>query len=275
MGTDRGTGWELDKREHFDEIVAHYDNIRPGYPDELFADLFAYAGAGPAGKALEIGAGTGKATAPVLRAGYDVTAVEIGANMADFLRHKFGAQDRFSVVVSSFEDAPLENSYDLIYAATAFHWVDAAIGCPKAFGLLKSGGVFALLRYNAVPADGDPLYEDIQAVYKEYYYRDKPYRRPESKTDEQYWLPAEIRRGFGFEDMQAYGFADVAMNLYRTARVFSAEEHIALLQTFSDHRSLPQSDQTALYAGVKEAIEKHGGQLKTEYVYQLYMGRKP
>jgi hypothetical protein len=47
-----------------------------------------------------------------------------------------------------------------------------------------------------------------------------------------------------------------------------------LLDTFSDHRALPRENREALYSGVKETIEKHGGQIQTHNTYQLYMGRK-
>jgi len=166
------TGWEREKRTHFDEIVLDYDKVRPGYPDKLFADVIAYVGRGQGKKALEIGAGTGKATAPVLAAGFDVTAVEPGANMTAFLLEKFHGKP-FRVITSIFEDAPLQDdSYDLIYAASAFHWVDASIGCPKAYRLLKSGGAIALLRYNfnVRPAPGEELHEEIQTLYERHYF---------------------------------------------------------------------------------------------------------
>ena len=266
------TGWEREKRAHFDEIVEGYDRIRPEYPPELFADIFEYAGTDTAKKALEIGAGTGKATVHFLNAGYDVTAVEAGKNMASFLLERFKNFRNLNVHIAAFEDALLdEGSYDLIYAATAFHWVDAEIGCPKVFQLLKSGGTFALFRYNTVPVDGDELYEEIQSVYKKYY---RPYIRPVKKTDAELWEHSEIRKAFGFEDLTQYGFRDISMNLYYAACTYNADEYIALLDTFSDHRSLPDSDRAALYSGVKEAILRHGGSHKIDYVFRLYMGRK-
>jgi len=82
------TGWERENRTHFDEIVANYDKYRWDYPAELFADIIEYSGQGNDKRAIEIGAGTGKATAPFLDAGYAVTAVEMGKNMADFLINK-------------------------------------------------------------------------------------------------------------------------------------------------------------------------------------------
>ncbi|MDR2559083.1 MAG: class I SAM-dependent methyltransferase, partial [Oscillospiraceae bacterium] len=128
------TGWERDKRTHFDEIVDSYDRERPDYPRELFNDIIEYSGAGENKKALEIGAGTGKSTTPFLDAGYNVTAVEPGENMAEFLRNKFKGNNNFNVTVSDFESASLEEeNYNLVYAATAFHWVEPQIGCPKVF----------------------------------------------------------------------------------------------------------------------------------------------
>lgn len=105
MGADMRTGWEREKRTHFDEIVENYDRIRPEFPGTLYADIFEYVGTDTVKKALEIGAGTGKATVPFLDAGYDVIAVEIGVNMASFLRERFKKFRNFSVRIAAFEDA--------------------------------------------------------------------------------------------------------------------------------------------------------------------------
>lgn len=277
MCTSEISGWEHNNRIIFDEIVVKYDKVRWGYPSELFEDVIRYTGAGKDKKALEIGAGTGKATAPFLEAGYAVTAVEMGRNMTEFLLEKFKMYRNFNIITSTFEDVQLEDeSYDLVYAATSFHWVDAEIGCPKVFRLLKSGGVFALFRSNPVPAVGEELYEEIQTVYEKYYYSYYVSKeRPVKKSGDDLWKPSEISRRFGFDSLERYGFSEVTMKLYDASRVFSADEYIELLDTFSDHRKLPAELRKALYDGIKEAILKHGGQHKVDYVFQLYMGRKP
>jgi hypothetical protein len=64
------------------------------------------------------------------------------------------------------------------------------------------------------------------------------------------------------------------MKLYDASQTYSADEYIALLDTYSDHRTLPDDNRAALYAGIKEAIFRHGGYHKVDYVFQLYMGRK-
>jgi ubiquinone/menaquinone biosynthesis C-methylase UbiE len=267
---------ERNKRMLFDEIVMNYDKIRCGYPGKLFEDVIRYSEPEKGKKALEIGAGAGKATVPFLDMGYVVTAVEMGANMAEFLLEKFKGYNNFNVITATFEDASLEEvNYDLIYAASSFHWVDAEIGCPKVFRLLKSGGTFALFRNNPVPADGEELYEEIQTVYEKYYnsyYISK--ERPVRKSKEEFWEPSEIYRGFRFEGLERYGFSEVTMKLYDASRTYCADGYIALLDTYADHRGLPDDNRAALYAGIEEAIIKYGGHHKVDYVFQLYMGRK-
>jgi ubiquinone/menaquinone biosynthesis C-methylase UbiE len=275
---DKKTGWERENRTHFNDIVVNYDKARWDYPAELYADIMNYSQTENK-KAVEIGAGTGKSTVPFLIAGYEVTAVEISANMAEFIKEKFNYCNNFNVLVSDFEKVVLpENSYDLVYAASAFHWVDAEIGCPKVLRLLKNGGTFALFRNNAVPEDGNELYEEIQAVYdKHYYHHYKPSPRPIRVSDmsyEDFLASAEIYRGFRFECMEDYGFKEVTMKLYKSSRMYSADEYIALIDTYSDHRALPNDDRAALYTGIKEAISRRGGQHKLNFIFQLYMGRK-
>ena len=278
-GAKNITGWERERRIHFDKIVEKYDKVRWDYPDELFADAIRYAGSGTGKKAIEIGAGTGKATAPFLNAGYAVTAVELGDNMSEFLAEKFKDHKGFDVITSSFEEVQLEeNNYDLIFAASAFHWVDATVGCPKVFRSLRSGGAFILIRNNAVPPDENELHNEIKAAYDKHYYS---HYKPDNRmgvitkmTAEDFCTPAELHRGFRFEGMEQYGFVDIKMNLYNASRTYSADKYIELLDTFSDHRALPSENRELLFKGVKEAIIKHGGYQKTDHVFQLYMGRK-
>jgi len=276
MCTDKVSGWERSNRIIFDEIADKYDRIRWGYPDELFADIIQYSGQGKGKKALEIGAGTGKATTPFLDSGYVVTAVEMSRNMSDFLLHRFKEYRNFSVITSAFEDVSLDDeNYDLIYAASSFHWVDAETGCPKVYRLLKKGGVFALLRNNPVPAVGEEIFEEIQEIYEKYYYSYYVSKeRPSKKSRDDFMKPSEIRRRFGFDCLERFGFSDVTMKLYDASHIYSADEYTELLDTFSDHRSLPVDLRTALYDGVRKVITRHGGYHKVDYVYQLYMGRK-
>lgn len=88
--------------------------------------------------------GPGQATMPMLDMGAHVTAVEPGANLADLLiQHAAGKPLR--VIVATFEHAvAVEESSDLVVSATAFHWVDTAVGLAKAAAALHDQGWLAL-----------------------------------------------------------------------------------------------------------------------------------
>lgn len=267
-------GQERERRVHFDEIVENYDRVRWNYPDELYKDIFDYTKTNISKNAIEIGAGTGKATLPFLENGYNVTAIELGINMAEFLKNKFIDNNKFNVIISAFEDTSLEKeNYDLVFAASSFHWVDPEIGCPKVFSILRNGGVFALFRSNNLSDRDHDLYSEFQEVYKKYYH--KPYVEPIKLTEEDFWEPKRINGGFGFNDLCDYGFINISKKHYYSEIIYNSDDYIGLLDTMSDHRSLPENDRKGLYTGIKEIILKHGGLYKVKYFYQLYMGRKP
>ncbi|MCL1913715.1 MAG: class I SAM-dependent methyltransferase [Eubacteriaceae bacterium] len=256
---------------HFDNMALDYDWARPGYPNELFKVIAGYSKLSRGSRALEIGPGTGKATLPFLGMGLQVDAVEIGANLAESLSKKFESYDNLKVEISSFEDALLEERcYDLVYAATSFHWVDPAVGCPKAYRILKDGGAFALFRYNAVPARGNSaLNAQIQAAYKAFYHK-----RQDSSGREPVVNPTVARKAFGFDSLEIFGFSDIETKRFETSTPFDAEGYMDLLGTYPDHLELPEENRLALFEGIKAAIIEHGNQITVGWSYILYMGRK-
>ncbi len=269
------TGWERDRRGHFDEIVSSYDAVRPDYPAELFSDIFAYA---PRDRlsALEIGAGTGKATKAFLESGYTVTAVEISENMRAFLKERFAGDVKLRVEAGAFEDAVLpENAFDTIYAASAFHWVDANVGCPKAFRLLKSGGCLCLFRYNWM--NDDVFSSDgFAEIYDKYYFSHYEKQPPRPKKTREYLSSKDgIMSGFRFSDMADYGFTGVQTSFYDKEYFYTAEKYISVLDTMSDYRALPDEKRLPLYESLERLILASGGGVNIKYCFQLYMGRKP
>ncbi len=120
------------------------------------------------GQVLEIGPGTGQATGRLLDYGATVTAVELGPEMAAALEAKFGGRD-LSVLVGAFEEAPLDpESFDLIVAATSFHWVPPETGLPLCADLLRPGGWLALWwTYYGDPDRPDPFRDALEPIFEE------------------------------------------------------------------------------------------------------------
>lgn len=77
------------RRSLFGANAQAYGDGRPDYPSEVFDHLRSSCGLRPGCRVLEIGPGTGQATGPLLDAGAELVAVELGDALASHLRERF------------------------------------------------------------------------------------------------------------------------------------------------------------------------------------------
>lgn len=257
---------QADFERTFDLAALDYDISRPGYPEELYRDLFAYKEIGPNGCALEIGAGTGKATGLILDTGCSVTALEPGRNLAAIAEARFAGRKNFRLCSQRMQEFECcDGTFDLIYAATAFHWIPEAYGYPRVYRLLRRGGAFARFAYHAGPDASRPeLAKEIQAAYE---------RCPGFGGKGKSYGDAEA--GTLSEIAKRYGFVDTTYRVYRQTKDFTAEEYMKLLRTYPDHMALEQPNRERLFASIREAIVRHGGVITVHYVVDMQMARKP
>ena len=124
----------------FGAVAKADERFRPGYPVELFDMVMTYAGQ-PVRTALEVGAGTGKATRLFARCGVTVTATEPDGAMLAELRKHVPANVR--TVQAAFEDLRPGERYGLVYAAAALHWTNPEGRWSRIAALLEPGGVVA------------------------------------------------------------------------------------------------------------------------------------
>jgi SAM-dependent methyltransferase len=111
----------------FDSAAALYERVRPEYPPALYEHLLEVTGLQAPAPLLEVGCATGKATLPLARLGFRITALEPGAALAEAARANLAGYE-VDVVEARFEDwEPNDSVFDLVYAATAWHWVDPEV----------------------------------------------------------------------------------------------------------------------------------------------------
>ena len=264
MPTQKGLEWT------FDTVAAAYEKLRPGYVDELYQTIFDYIPIDESSNVVEVGSGGGQATAPMLKTGCCLTAVEYGRQFSERLRERFREYPGFSVVTDKFENVEFpDGAFDLVYSASAFHWIPEEIGYKKVFSMLKSGGAFARFANHPYRAKGNSaLSEEIDAIYDEYYYtyhnkkRDPLTEFTEAQAQER----AKIA--------ERYGFSDIRYALFYRERVFSAKEYTSLLGTYSDHIAMEKTVRTRFFSKIEEAINKHGGVITIYDTIDLQLARK-
>jgi SAM-dependent methyltransferase len=124
----------------FGSAAPAYERYRLGYPSTVVDAVLAYAGR-PLRTALEIGAGTGKATRVFAGRGIAVTATDPDPAMLRELGRHVSAG--VSTVQATFEDLPLGAVYDLVFAAASLHWTKPDHRWPRMAAMLDHDGVFA------------------------------------------------------------------------------------------------------------------------------------
>jgi SAM-dependent methyltransferase len=241
----------------FGEAADTYDAHRPDYPSEVVNQIL---GMTEVDKAVEIGAGTGKATSRFAENVLEILCLEPSAAMAAVLEAR--GLKGVTVETISFEGwGGPEQPVDLIYAAQAWHWVDPVVGYQRALNYLRPGGLLALI-WN-VPID---RYQRFVDVYREL--------APEilgenderiGKRDSQSWLG----------DLSTAGFVDTTVLTHLWAETLSSVEFRQLCSTYSDHMMVPEPRRTRLLDALESAVGVGGGSVDIHYETRAFVGRKP
>ena len=266
LAIDRQRTSGADKRRlTFGRVAELYDRARPSYPAVLIDDVLAFAGSG---RALEVGAGTGKATVMFAARGVEVVALEPSVEMATVARRNCGRYPGVSIVVRDFETWPGDGGgFQLLYSAQAWHWVAPEARYRRASELLDDGGTLAVF-FTGPRWQDTELYEPLLAVYRDaapQFAATGP-MHPGSE--------AERLRPWWLEFGEADGFGALEERVYDWSETYSADEYVALLETHSDHILLSDERRAPLLAAVAAAIERQGGAVRLAYRTWLYLGRE-
>jgi SAM-dependent methyltransferase len=258
-------------RATFDEAASLYDEVRPGYPEELFDDVVSLSGIPSGGRILEIGCGTGQATVPFARRGYGILCVELGENLAAGARHNLEAYPQAEVQTGSFEEWRLrEAAFDLAVSATAFHWLDPGVSYPKVARALSPRGSLALFWNEHVfsSASGCFFFE-AQRIYE----REAP-EIVHPDDDKGPPRPEEVLSRT--PEIEGSGQFEVSTTRqYRWDETYDAAGYLRVLDTYSGHRSLGDDARERLFRGIADLIDgQFGGKIVKGYLTTLYVAYK-
>ena len=258
----------LQLRQTFNQTAGTYQRARPEYPAELLDALIAAAGLAPGDRLLEVGCATGKATLPLARRGFQLTCIELGTELAAAASRNLAGLDA-EVIQGRFEDwqpAP-GDEYGLVFAATAWHWIDPDVRYWAAWRALRPGGHLAFWSAtHVVPDGGDPFFQELQEVYDEI---------GEGLPPDSIWpRPDEMTVHTG--EIEASGLFTVTLvRHFDWEQIYDAEGYIALLDTFSGHIAMADWQRERLYGEIRRRLaERPDGTLRRHWGAVLHVARR-
>jgi SAM-dependent methyltransferase len=237
----------------FGSVAESYERYRLDYPNNLVDTVLAYAGR-PVHLALEVGAGTGKATRAFASRGIEVIALEPDADMARVLK-KATRGLTVRPVVATLEQFRADSRFDLVFAAAAWHWTSAATRWTQAVELLAPGGVLALFGRPAELKDPN-LFAAVEEIEK----------RVLSSGD-----PADVHP-WSIEEMAAAdGFADVEQRDLSFVATTTAADFVGRLSTVSAYLMLGPRERAEALRQVRAVLPD---QVEIDNTLQLSLARR-
>lgn len=210
-------------------MAAAYDAHRPRYPEPLIAALVTTDSI----RALDVGAGTGIASAQLRQAGADVLAVEPDPRMAEL-----AAAKGITVERATFEDwQPEGRRFDVVVFAQSFHWVEPRAALGKVTAILRPGGRLALLSNRITPVS--PAREFLDRIYDEFL----PHRRPIDAVHDAELLPILAEAGFAVERVAVV-----------EDRHYSTDEWLDMVFTYSTMSTLQSTARVELRYRLEQFI---------------------
>jgi SAM-dependent methyltransferase len=254
-------------RSNFGEAAELYARVRPGYLPAVFDDLVALSGVPQDGRILEIGPATGQATLPLARRGFHITAIEPEEALVAQARLALAPSDEVEFHVSPFEDWPLpEERFDVVLAATAFHWIEPAVRYVKAAAALKPGGALAVVNTHHVAGGTQAFFEAVQPCYALHVTGAKGDLR----------LPAAEAVPRDTAGVIASGlFTEPEVRTYLWQAAYTAEQYLDLLSTYSNHIAMLPEDRIGLFDCMTTLIDtRFGGSIVKQYMTELVVAKK-
>jgi SAM-dependent methyltransferase len=148
--------------QSFGGVAEAYEHGRPRYASHVVAEIAAAAGGGP--RLLDVGAGTGRLSGPLVRAGFDVVAVEPLDGMRAVLARNIGSE---RALAGRAEALPLgDGSVDGAVCSDAWHWFDGARAADELHRVVRPGGGAVICILKLDDGHRPPWADDADAVMR-------------------------------------------------------------------------------------------------------------
>jgi SAM-dependent methyltransferase len=157
-------------------------------------------------------------------------------------------------------DAP--KTFDMVLAATAFHWIPYKVAYPRCARALKPSGSLALL-WNFADTPETKFYRDLHRIYRRIVPRTRLSLLPELRIERQ----RKKIVGSGL-------FGPVTVLRYPWQSEYTADRYVGLLKTMSDHAVLAPAVRGVLFRAIRKLINDNGGTFVRPIVAVLFLAPK-
>ncbi len=231
-----------------------YERGRPAYGEDVVAALIEGLGLASGAPVLDLGAGAGALTRPLLAAGLDVTAVEPLESMRAVLGRAIGSE---RVRAGVAEEIPLaQGSVEAVLAADSFHWFDERRALREIRRVLRPGGGVAILR--TFPVLDAPWGHELGSLIVD------------SRPDH----PAFVARGASAALEEDPAFGPVVEIEITTEQASDRERILAYVASLSWVGSLPADRLRELLADADAVLRRHGvEEVRHEMLQRIWMAR--
>ena len=193
--------------------------------------------------------------------------VELGSNLAEVVRRKLAPFEHAEVVTADFDDwvLPVE-PFDMVVAATAFHWLDPARRVRKCAEALRPGGALAIIETHWGLGHGDDkFFAESQSCYARWDADHNPAFRPPTLEE-----LSEERDDLASSQL----FSQIMHSRYLCDREYDAVQYCDLLGTFSNVLAFDERTRSGFLACIADLIEsRFGGRIVRHDLYDLWLAR--
>jgi protein-L-isoaspartate O-methyltransferase len=258
-----------DKSSWYDAVASAYDRTRPRYPPEILDSMQEIADLQPGKSVLEIGSGVGIATVELARLGARIVCIEPSRAACAIARDKCAAYGNVEVINTTFEEWKLgAEKFDLVVAATSFHWVTPETRYFKTAAALKDHGLLVLL-WNTPPQLSYELYQSCQNSYHTY--------APELSKYESHQEHQQNINKIAQKAIASGYFQDLITHQAIITVTYTVDDYLTLLSTLSPYIRMSSALRQTLFAELKTELERSLNQqnlLELSYLSLLQIAHK-
>jgi SAM-dependent methyltransferase len=258
----------LDRRRSFNEVAVQYDRARPAYPAAVVDAVVRVGNVQAESNVLEIGCGSGQLTIPLAAHGGSITALELGAHLAALASQRAAQFPRVQVIETDFDRWPIPRAaFNIVVAATSFHWLDPDTRLSRCLEALRSDGVLLIIETHWGAGSGaDPFFAASQDCYARWDPDHDPNFVPTAANAMSPRNP-ELEQCRELRDVRAQDFVHT--------RNYTAAEYGELLRTFSNVHALGERSANGLVACIEQLINmRFGGAVIRKDVYRVWSARR-